>query len=165
MFGEINKLDPTYEEKFWALSDEIRQRSGGIEFSSGQILQFFHLVEKGTTKIPSSLVGGDAGRLLSALADQGALVELFESYLWGLFRINHASIVPRWLAVLPLAVYITALKRAGMRWRIKDLAADHVSAMHTYFLLAQFCEWNTQTMVNAFPSSPPRLVGRARCFP
>ena len=52
----------------------------------------------------------DARRLLTALEHQDALVELFESYLRGLFQINHASIVPRWLAVLPLVVYLTALK-------------------------------------------------------
>ena len=89
-------------------------------------------------------------RFLAALAHQDALVELFEGYLWGLFKINHASIVPRWLAVLPLAVYLTALKRAGRKWRVKELTADQVSAMNTYFLLAQFCDWNTPTMVNAF---------------
>jgi hypothetical protein len=83
-------------------------------------------------------------------AHKEALVELFEGYLRGLFEINHASIVPRWLAVHPLAVYLTALKRAGRKWRVRELLANQVSAMNTYFLLTQFCDWNTQTMVNAF---------------
>ena len=150
LLGKIKELDSSYEERLWGLSERIRNRSG-IDFSSEQILQFFHLVEKGTTRIDGSRVpADDARRLLTALEHQDALVELFESYLRGLFQINHASIVPRWLAVLPLAVYLTALKRAGHEWRVRGLTADQISAMHTYFLSAQFCDWNTQTMVNAF---------------
>jgi len=150
VFGKIKALDPSYEERIWGLSEKIRNRSQ-INFSSAQILQFFHLVEKGTGRIDASRVSNnDAHKFLAALVDQDALIEFFEGYLWGLFKINHASIVPRWLAVLPLAVFITALKRADRKWRIKELTAEQVSAMDTYFLLAQFCDWNTQTMVNAF---------------
>lgn len=150
VLGKVKALDPSYEERLWALSERIKQKSY-IDFSSGEILQFFHLVEKGTSRIDEARVNtDDAGRLLAALAHQDALVELFEGYLLGLFKINHASIVPRWLAVLPLAVYSTALKRAGRKWHVKELTADQVSAMTTYFLLAQFCDWNTQTMVNVF---------------
>jgi Protein of unknown function DUF262 len=151
VLGEVKKLDPTYEEHLWQLSEEIRNFSGGIEFSSAQLLQLFYLLVKGTTRVDlSQLNDDDPRKLLLALDDKDAIVELFSGYLFGLFKINHASIVPRWLAVLPLAVYLTAMKRAGRRWRIKELSADQVSAMNTYFLLAQFCDWNTQTMVNSF---------------
>jgi hypothetical protein len=152
VLGEIKKRDQVYEEKLWALSEKIHKRTGaGIEFSSAQILQFFHLVEKETTRIDASrFTIDDAEKFSKALEDQEALVELFEGYLWGLFKINHASIIPRWLAVLPLAVYLTALKRAARKWRVKELTADEAAAMNNYFLLAQFCDWNTQTMVNAF---------------
>jgi hypothetical protein len=30
------------------------------------------------------------------------------------------------------------------------LPAQEIQAIHQYFLLSQFCDWNTQTMVNAF---------------
>jgi hypothetical protein len=150
VLSEIKKVDPSYEEQLWKLSDEIRKRSY-IEFSSAEILQFFHLMDKETIRIDASRFNSeDARRLLTGLTDQDALIEFFEGYLWGLFKINHASIVPRWRAILPLAIYLTALKRAGRRWRVKELTGDHVSAMNTYFLLAQFCDWSTQTMVNAF---------------
>jgi hypothetical protein len=117
------------------------------------------LVEKGTSRIDGSRFNGDdAGRFLTALSHKDALVELFEGFLWGLFKINHASIVPRWRAVLPLAVYLTALKQAGRKWRVKELISDQVSAMNTYFLLAQFCDWNTQTMVDAAHTRRQRAV-------
>ena len=55
VLGEIKKRDPMYEEKLWELSEQIRKRSH-IEFSSAGILQFFHLVEKGTSRIDASLL-------------------------------------------------------------------------------------------------------------
>jgi hypothetical protein len=129
-------------------------------------LQFFHLVEKGTSRInASAFSSNDAGRLLAALAHQDALIELFEGYLWGLFKINHASIVPRWLAVLPLAIYFTTLRRAGRRWWVRELTMDQVSAMNTYFFLAEFCDWNTQTMVNAFAKLAAEAGGAGATFP
>ena len=150
VLGKLKELDPNYEEKLWKLSEDIQKRSG-IEFSTAQILQFFHLTQKGTSRIDEARVSNeDARALLAALDDRESLVELFEGYLWGLFKINHGSIVPRWLAVLPLAVYLTSLKRAGRKWRIRELTTDQISNMNTYFLSAQFCDWNTQTMVNEF---------------
>ena len=108
MLGEIKKRDQSYEERLWRLSEEISSKSNGIEFSSAQVLQFFYLLEKETTRISSSrFTANETERFLAALAHQDALIELFEGYLWGLFKINNASIVPRWLAVLPLAVYLT----------------------------------------------------------
>lgn len=150
VLGEIKRHYPSYEERLWELSEDIRNKSG-IAFSSAEILQFFHLMKKGTTRIDASRFNGedDAQQFNHALTCQDALVELFEGYLWGLFRINHASIVPRWLAVLPLAAYLTALKNAGRNWKVMQLG-DQYRAMHSYFLLSQFCDWNTQTMVNAF---------------
>ena len=53
VLGEIKKHDPSYEEKLWKLSEEIAKRSY-IEFSSAEILQFFYLIEKETTRIDAS---------------------------------------------------------------------------------------------------------------
>jgi Protein of unknown function DUF262 len=67
VLGKIKALDPSYEERLWGLSERIRNRSG-IDFSSEEILQFFHLVEKRTSRIDDSRVTvDDAGRLLTAL--------------------------------------------------------------------------------------------------
>ena len=75
---------------------------------------------------------------------------MFSGYLNGLFKINHASILPRWLAVLPIAAYLTWRKRKGDEWRIRALGATELQLIDQYFLLSQICDWNTQTMVNAF---------------
>jgi hypothetical protein len=151
VLGEIKKRDFGYEEKLWKLSETIRGRSGGIVFSSEQALQFFHLLVKETTRISAyRFVDGDASLFLDALRYENALIELFEGYLWGLFKINNSSSVPRWLAVLPLGIYLSARMRAGHEWRVRAMRQEEVSTMNTYFLLAEFCDWNTQTMVNNF---------------
>jgi hypothetical protein len=151
VLSKIKEIDPTYEEKLWVISERIRNESY-IEFTSAEILQFFYLILKGTTRIDAYRVSSDddARRFLPLLDYQDALVELFPGYLLGIFKINHSSIVPRWLAALPLAAYLTELKQAGREWRIRVLSAVQIDAMNTYFLFSQFCDWNTQTMVNAF---------------
>ncbi|TCK97135.1 uncharacterized protein DUF262 [Paraburkholderia sp. BL9I2N2] len=152
VLGKIKAVESDYEEKLWELSDRIRKESGGIRFSSTAIVQFFHLLVKNTIRIDEDrLASRDIQAFQDVLRnDTEPLVELFARYLAGLFNINHASIVPRWLAVLPIAAYLVARKRKGHEWRIRSLGATDIQQIHQYFLLSQFCDWNTQTMVNAF---------------
>jgi hypothetical protein len=152
VLGKIKAVQSDYEEKLWAISEKIAKKSGGIEFSSTSILQFFHLIIKNTIRIDENrLEISDIQTFQAVLQnDTEPLVELFSGYFQGLFKINHSSIVPRWLAVLPIAVYLTERKRNGHEWRIRALKAPELQLIHQYFLLSQFCDWNTQTMVNSF---------------
>lgn len=152
VLSKVKAKYPDYEERLWALSESILAKSGGIRFSSTEALQFFYLLLMGTIRIDEARISsGEVDAFENSLdADQGPLVEVFEGYLWGMFKINHASIIPRWLAVLPICVYLTQLKRCGHKWKIKELKADWLAAIDRYFLLSQFCDWNTQTMVNTF---------------
>lgn len=151
VLGKIKAVYSDYEERLWALSEKIENASG-IKFSSISVLQFFHLLVKGTIRIDESrLEKADIQTFESILRNEAEpLVELFSGYLRGLLNVNHASIVPRWLAILPLAAYLTIRKRHGHEWRIRALSASELQLIHQYFLLSQFCDWNTQTMVNAF---------------
>lgn len=166
VLSKIKAVQSDYEEGLWRLSERIKSASGGIEFSSTDILQFFHLLVKNTIRIDEDrLEGKDVGAFQKALeADSDALVEVFQGYLAGLFHINHASIVPRWLAVLPIAAYLTARKRKKHEWRIVALG-DDIGFLHRYFLLSQFCDWNTQTMVNAFSRLAIEAGNAGREFP
>lgn len=152
VLGKIKAVQSDYEEKLWALSAEIANKSGGIEFSSTSILQFFHLLIKNTIRIDEGrLDNKDIQSFQDALySDSEPLIEVFSGYLKGLLNINHASIVPRWSAVLPIAAYLTELKRHGHEWRIRTWDESEVQLIHQYFLLSQLCDWNTQTMINAF---------------
>ncbi len=152
VLGKIKAVQSDYEEKLWALSEKISQKSGGIEFSSTAVLQFFHLLVKNTIRIDEGrLENSDIQAFQDVLQnDTEPLVELFSGYLNGLLNINHASIIQRWLAVLPIAAYLTERKRNGYEWRIRALKASELQQIHQYFLLSQLCDWNTQTMVNSF---------------
>ena len=151
VLGKIKAVQSDYEENLWALSDQIHSKSG-IEFSSTDILQFFHLLAKNTIRIDESRLDDTDIIIFQEILqnDTDALIELFAGYLGGLLKINHASIVPRWLAILPIASYLTERKRHNHEWRIRALKNTDLQLIHQYFLLSQFCDWNTQTMVNAF---------------
>lgn len=167
VLGKIKEIHSDYEERLWALSDKIKKLSGGIDFSSTAVLQFFYLLVKGTTRIDEGrLENEDIQAFQSVLQnDADPLVELFSGYIWGLLHINHASIVPRWLAMLPLAAYLTVRKRKNYEWRIRALPARELLLLHQYFLLSQFCDWNTQTMVNAFAREAMTAAETGNEFP
>lgn len=167
VLSKIKAKYSDYEEKLWALAEDIQKRSGGIGFTSHQVLQFFHLLVKGTIRIDAErLQPADIEEFQNALAsDSEALTEVFEGYLWGLFKINHSSIVPRWVAVLPIAAFLAHRKRAGYKWKIKQLTNKDVGVINRYFLLSQFCDWNTQTMVNVFAGLAQNAAENGHMFP
>lgn len=167
VLGKIKAVHSDYEEKLWGLAERIKESSGGIEFRSTSILQFFHLLIRGTIRIDEtqmdSTVVDAFENVLKHEADP--LVELFEAYMRHLLNINNASIVPRWQAVLPIAAYLTLRKREGFEWRIRALPAEEIRAIHQYFLQSQFCDWNTQTMVNAFAREAMAAAKSGETFP
>lgn len=167
VLGKIKAVQSDYEEKLWALSETITKKSGGILFSSPSILQFFYLLIKNTIRISEArLDEADIPGFLDFLEnDSEPLVEVFSGYLNGLFNINHASIVPRWLAILPIAAFLTERKRNSHKWRIRTLVESDVRLIHQYFLLSQLCDWNTQTMVNAFAREAMEAGRKNSSFP
>jgi hypothetical protein len=78
------------------------------------------------------------------------LHEFFEGYLRGLLKINHDSIVARRQALLPIIVYLFGLRANGYPFQIKRLQSSNIQAIHQYFILSQFGDWNTQTMISLF---------------
>ena len=166
VFSRIKAVQSDYEEKLWTLSKRIKKVSG-IEFSSSAILQFFHLLVKGTTRIDESRIDSTGIKEFQQVLanDKDALIEVFQGYFAELFRINHVSIIPRWLAVLPIAVYLAARKRGGHEWRIRALPEAEIVFIHQYFLLSQFCDWNTQTMVNQFAKLAREAGEAGETFP
>lgn len=167
ILSKIKAVYSDYEEKLWALSENIEKSSGGIKFSSASILQFFHLLVKDTIRIDEErFEDADIVAFNNVLHNEtDALVELFSGYFKGLLNINHASIVPRWLAILPLAAYMTICKRHNHKWRIRELPKSNLKLIDQYFLLSQFCDWNTQTIVNAFSRAAMNAAIRGNEFP
>lgn len=166
VLSKIKANQSDYEEELWKLSERIAKESG-IEFASADVLQFIHLMVMKSIRIDEDRLKEEhIEPFQRALRDDSEpLIEVFRGYLAGLFCINHASIVPRPLAVLPIAAYLTARKRAGHDWRIRQMQSGELLEIHRYFLMSQFCDWNTQTMVNAFARQAMEEGEAGRPFP
>ncbi len=151
VLSKIKETQPDYEERLWEIAEKIEKESNGIVLSSSQILQFFHLLVKNTIRIDENrLEKRDVEKFLELLTDCKPYIELFARYLNGRFNINHTSIVPLLLATLPIAAYLMARKKHGHKWAIHDLVQAELQSLHQYFIVSQFCDWGTQTMINAF---------------
>jgi len=57
------------------------------------------------------------------------------------------------------------LKRNGHEWRIRAMNDADLQLIHRYFLLSQFCDWNTPTMVNSFARETAAAARTAQTFP
>ncbi|HET9048267.1 MAG TPA: DUF262 domain-containing protein [Chiayiivirga sp.] len=168
VLSKIKAVHSDYEERLWKLSEKIEKESGGVKFPDSSILQFFHLMIKGTLRIDENRLNeADIAMFEKALDEESTkpLLEVFSEYLNNLYKINNADIIPRWLAVLPIASYLSARKYGGHKWRIRELPEDEVRAINQYFLLSQFCDWNTQTMVNGFAQLAINAAKVGNVFP
>jgi hypothetical protein len=152
VLAKIKAKYSDYEENLWEIAIEIERATSGFKFTSAEILQFFYLLVFGTIKVEEGRVKtthvDDFKRHLTQ--SKPALREFFEGYLWGQLKINNDSIVPRRQAMLPIVVYLANLKANGYPSEIKKLPEKNIEALHQYFILSQFGDWNTQTMVNSF---------------
>lgn len=155
-----------YEERLWLVSDKIKEASGGIEFPASSVLQFFHLMIKNTIRIDEDrLEPHDIDKFEQIINDVAPLTELFVNYFNGLFCINNISIIPRWLSVLPIAAYLTTLNKNRFDYRVRAMDKDRLKTINQYFILSQLCDWNTQTMVNAFSREAIDAAQRNEAFP
>jgi hypothetical protein len=66
----------------------------------------------------------------------------------GQFRINNAGIIPRKLALLPLAMYLYDMH--NRRHRLRHMTDDVLLSLKPYLILSQACDWNLQTIVVRF---------------
>lgn len=169
VLSKIKAIHSDYEERLWALSEKIKKESGGIDFPSSSVLQFLHLIVKDTLRIDEErlVASEDIEKFNEALEEENTkpLVEVFTNYLKVLFNINNAAIIPRWLAILPIAAYMTIRKRKTQKWQIHHMSTEELQLIHQYFLLSQFCDWNTQTMVNGFSRLAIKAAEEGGTFP
>lgn len=171
LLGRVKAKYSDYEEKLWEISDEIKQKSGGsngIKISAGSILQILHFLIKDNIRIDEARISdADIDKFEYWIREENIqpLIELFSQYFWGQFKINDLSIIPRWQAIIPLAVYLITLKSNNHKWRIKDFDEDSIKKINQYFLLSQFCDWNTQTMANLFSRKAKEYASIGQNFP
>lgn len=171
LLGKIKAKYSDYEERLWEVSDKIKKQSGGsdgIKFSASSILQILHFLVKETIRIDESRISeNDIENFKFWIKEENIkpLIELFSQYFWGQFKINHSSIIPRWQAIIPISVYLISLKSNGYKWEIKHFSSERMKSIHQYFLLSQFCDWNTQTMINEFSRKAKEFAENNKDFP
>lgn len=167
VLAKVKAKHPEFEQDLHAKSVELKGCSGGFEFTAEEILQFIFLQIYGSVKVDVSRVKpGDAEKFHEQLSDASiALHELFEGYLWGLFKINNGVITPRRLALLPIAAYVAQLAKSRRPYRIKELTQENIRSVTQYLILSQVNDWNTQTMVNAFAAKAKTAASIGENFP
>ena len=145
-----------FEERLWALSEKVKEKSDGIEFyPETQLLQLIYLLVKGTIRVDDRYFkDSDVDLFDKELESIEEPVLDFFLYLRETFSINNADIIPRWSAVLPMIVYLVNRNRVDKNYRWSDnYDASHkkeMKSVYRYFLCSQILDWNTQTMVNEF---------------
>jgi len=79
---------------------------------------------------------------------QKPLMAFFTDYLWGQFKINNDSIIPRNLAILPIMVYFYEIYLNGSDF--KKLTDNNLQILNQYFIKSQINDWNLPSFIDNF---------------
>ena len=144
LFAEIKASYPHFEDDMNDISDSIYAGTNGYAFSANEILQFIHLIVKGSTRIDTSRITVSDINEFQRVGNniKTPLQDFFVRFMLGEFQINNAAIVPRKLALLPLLFYVYKNSANGKTYQQLDHAG-----MKQYFILSQLNDWNTQGIV------------------
>jgi hypothetical protein len=149
LFSKIKAVDYDFEERLQRSSHRIHDLTGtGYRFSAEQLLQVLHLLIKGTLRVDPDQVSDPELRWFKTTWEtlEEPLIVFFADYLWGQFKINHARIIPKSLALLPLILYFHAIYRNGFQF--KHLSSQHLLTIHQYLIKSQINDWNLQTLID-----------------
>lgn len=151
---KIKGEDPNYgfEEKLQLSSKEIYSKTGGYLFGAYSILQLLNLIVKGRVRVDSKPVKDED---LPQFAAEWTALEMplhayFSDYVWGQFKINNASIIPRKLALLPMMIYFYEIYKKG--YKFKDISSLNLKSLNQYFIKSQINDWNLQSYADNFSS-------------
>ena len=140
-----------FEENLQVCSKQIYDSTGkGYLFGAYSILQLLNLLIKGGVRIDPDRV---QARELSLFTEtwvqlKDPLISFFTDYLWGQFRINNASIVPRQIALLPILAYFYEVFSKGFRF--KHISSSNLQKINQYFIKSQVNDWNLQSYADNF---------------
>ncbi|MBL7003631.1 MAG: DUF262 domain-containing protein [Gammaproteobacteria bacterium] len=155
LFSRIKGNDENYdfEEKLQLSSKEIYNKTGkGYLFGAYSILQLLNLIVKGRVRVDPKIVKDNE---LSKFSTEWTQLEIplhdyFTDYIWGQFKINNASIIPRKLALLPMMVYFYEIYKKGFKF--KHITSTNLKYLNQYFIKSQINDWNLQSYADNFVS-------------
>ncbi|NLD45577.1 MAG: DUF262 domain-containing protein [Clostridiaceae bacterium] len=151
LFTEIKKEQYDFEEDLQVCAKKIYDSTGkGYLFSAYNILQLLNLLVKKAVRIdPKKVKQSEIKEFITTWDKlEKPLVSFFTDYLWGQFRINNASIIPRNLALLPIVVYFYEIFNKG--YDFKKISSENLRLINQYLIKSQINDWNLQSYADNF---------------
>jgi hypothetical protein len=166
LFSRIKEIHYDFEEKLQGFSRKIYNNTGkGYLFDAYNILQSIYLISKDSVRVDPKKVNKKElngfneiwGKLETPLHD------FFVDFIWGQFKINNNSIIPKKLALLPIIVYFYLAYDKGINFR--KLAQDNILQLKQYLILSQINDWNLQSIVDNFTRLIKESIKKSNEFP
>jgi hypothetical protein len=151
LFSKIKANYFDFEEELQGCSKKIYDSTGkGYLFSAYSILQLLHLIVKNGVRIDPKKVKTSEIIEFNTSWDnlEKPLLSFFTDYMWGQFKINNSSIVPRNLALLPIMVYFYEVFNKGFVF--KNFSSENLKKINKYFIKSQINDWNLQSYADNF---------------
>lgn len=151
LFSKIKANHFDFEEELQGCSKKIyNSTSKGYLFSAYSILQLIYLIVKNSVRIdPKKVNTKEIEEFRNTWINlEKPLISFFTDYLWGQFKINNVSIIPRNLALLPLMVYFYEVFKKGFVF--KNFSSQNLKKINQYFIKSQINDWNLQSYVDNF---------------
>ena len=153
LFSRIkgNEENYDFEEKLQLSSKKIYDTTGkGYFFSAYNILQLLNLIVKGRVRIdPKNVKDSELSQFTTEWTNlEKSLHSYFTDYIWGQFKINNNSIIPRKLALLPMMVYFYEIYKKGFEF--KNIPSNNLKYLNNYFIKSQINDWNLQSYADNF---------------
>lgn len=167
LFSMIKEEHYEFEEKLQRISQQLHEMTHGYRFSSWDILQFIHLIVKGTIRVdPRKVNKADVGQFNDILtADiEETLREFFVGFIWEQFHINNNGILTSKLPLLVLLIYCYEWRKTGSS--LKKLPDSNLAAMKRYFIHASLANWSLQSQIDGHSRLiRARLKDKSTAFP
>jgi len=151
LFSEIKSEYYDFEEKLQGCSKNIYNITGkGYLFNAYNILQLIYLLVKKGVRVDPKKVKQNEINAFKITWDklERPLQSFFSDYLWGQFKINNNSIIPRNLALLPIMVYFYEIFNKGFGF--KNITGQNLQKINKYFIKSQINDWNLQSFIDNF---------------
>ncbi|MCL1849830.1 MAG: DUF262 domain-containing protein [Bacteroidetes bacterium] len=151
LFSKIKAENFDFEEKLQSCSKKIYNSTGkGYLFSAYSILQLLHLIVKTGIRIdPRKVKDSETIEFINSWDKlEKPLISFFTDYLWGQFKINNTSIIPRNLALLPIIIYFYEVFNKDFVF--KDFSSENLKKINQYFIKSQINDWNLQSYADNF---------------
>jgi len=140
-----------FEQRLQLASNGIYDSTGkGYIFDAYNILQLLHLFVKERVRVDNDKVTESELVQFNDYWDklETPLKDFFSNFIWGQFKINNSSIIPRNLTLLPLIVYVYKLYQNDIEFRKID--KNNLTLMKQYFIKSQINDWNLQSYIDNF---------------